>query len=389
MTEYTIYTYPIERLYCYPIDVEGYSFTTTEQGKGYLRQRYVRKGNTTLDFYKTEQTLLEMGLKMFSIGASAFLYVRKDIVVNSHFIDHMFAKCKRSAVFYETENAISALGYVFRNGPFGRGYYLDTPSKKSKEHFYHSKSIKELGYTFVNEFDGKSGYIILDPQRGAKDVIQELFTRETIPKSLFPPYLSSSIFAGHVDGYKFTTKEGKMGYYKDDDAYKIDTNIMTQWFSRLKERALEINALETKCGKLTSDIKEYKKIKEALSHTQDSNSLLSTKLDEQVHVNQQLMKDLQDSKATISELKPHVSKLEASNNVMSVANQSQAEIITELMNNNVTNRDVKALQDDIKSLHETIKRLVSINEEQTRLLTETFINKPQHNAANVGNLLDL
>jgi len=389
MTEYTIYTYPIERLYCYPIDIEGYSFTTTEQGKGYLRQRYVRKGNNTLDFYKTEHTLLEMGLKVFSIGASAFLYVQKDIVVHSHFIDHMFAKCKRSAVFYETENAISALGYVFRNGPFDKGYYLDTPSKKSKEHFYHSKSIKELGYTFVNDFDGKSGYIILDPQRGANDVIQELFTRETIPKSIFPQYMSSSIFAGHVDGYTFTTKEGKTGYYKNDDAYNIDSHIMTQWFSRLKERARDITALETKCGKLTSDTKEYKKQKEALSRTQDANSLLSTKLDEQVHVNKQLMNDLQDSKATISELKPQVSKLEAKNDVMAVANQSQAELITELINNKVTNTEVKALQDDIKSLHETIKRLVSINEEQTRLFTETFTNKPQYNAENVGNLLDL
>lgn len=356
MTEYTIFTYPLDRVYCYPVDVACYSFTTTPEGKGYQRQSYMRKtNNLLLDFYKTDKTLLEMGLKVFMVGTNTFLYVRADAGVRSTFIDHVLVNSKRTAIFYETSNTISALGYSFRNGASDKGYYLDTPHPNSKCQFYRSKSIKELGYMYVNDFDGKSGYLLLDTQVDGTDIIQELFKPVSTPKSIFPPYLQHNTFAGYVDGYTYTTKEGKTGYHKDNHTYNTDTYMMKLWFSRLTERALEIEALKSKFKPSGSD--EIK-----------------------------LKGELRETKARVSKLVARIETLESDAKAMAMENQSQAHLISDLVSNKA---NLVTLQDDMKHMMTTINCIFSINEEQTKLLKEQALRLPlpQQSTIDIGDLL--
>jgi hypothetical protein len=321
MVEYVFYPMSIENMHSYPNAVRSISKYTYNangvQGSGfYSTAKRDKKVTYEVEFFKSEGNLKETGYKFISNVDYTGFYIEKEKVNENDIINWLFGFTKVVFEFYETDKTVTGLGYVFRKGWGGKGYYRDKQVQSSNEgmqlkDMYVSPSINELGYKHGEFFcwDNKQGYYRLKPQNASReDIVKFLFGTEL---SVFPAYIASKTCFNNIPGYVFQNRDGKIGYHKEIQDCSDDTTTIHSWFKQIEKldetsRELQRTLKEknSEIQKLSLGLIQKEKAIEAMTKEKE----IAFKVSKQV-VNT-LQQELKLAKSTIDEKDTVIKELE-------------------------------------------------------------------------------
>ena len=321
MVEYVFYPMSIENMNLYPNAVRSnskYIYNANGvQGSGfYSTAKRDKKVTYEVEFFKSEGNLKETGYKFISNVDYTGFYIEKEKVNENDIINWLFGFTKVVFEFYETDKTVTGLGYVFRKGWGGKGYYRDKQVQSSNEgmqlkDMYVSPSINELGYKHGEFFcwDNKQGYYRLKPQNASReDIVKFLFGTEL---SVFPAYIASKTCFNNIPGYVFQNRDGKIGYHKEIQDCSDDTTTIHSWFKQIEKldetsRELQRTLKEknSEIQKLSLGLIQKEKAIEAMTKEKE----IAFKVSKQV-VNT-LQQELKLAKSTIDEKDTVIKELE-------------------------------------------------------------------------------
>ena len=245
------YPYAIRKTSLYTYNVNG------ARGSGFYRSKRSKNETNDVDFFKSKGNLLEMGYKLIATVDYTGLYIEKENVDENDVVNNLFGYGHTRVVFefYETNKTVSGLGYVFRQGWNGKGYYLDKPTNFKEviplKDMYVSLSLSELGYKHGEFWCGKQGYYRIKPQNPTKeDIVKLLF----IKQSVFPSYIASRTCFHNIPGYVFQNKASNLGYHKEVQDCNNDIDMILAWFKEIEKSAETSSKIESSLQEKNSEI---------------------------------------------------------------------------------------------------------------------------------------
>lgn len=383
MTEFYFYRFNNSNVSDFPTKISCFTYTDNTSAKGYYKNKGSRCPKM-LPFYHTAKNVEQMGFNQIQIGDINGFYITKDKLVTSEFIEDLckFISGEKRQIleFFPTSQSISNLGYAFKTGGNGTGYYRNLSCSYQHPEFISSKSLSELGYLFT-QLKGVSGYIRVQPVNiDNTDVVRVLFGQRNT--HTMPDCFPCPSFQGEVPEYVFKTDGNTLGYFKSSN--KTDVDLITLWFNKIITISKSENELKASLQKAkttiqccTTQTEQHKKLNDSyktdLAKSQQCELSLRKEIQDLQHA---LKNEMNEHKKVIEELKNAKQLIEDMNN-------EYVQIIDKIESLSTENAMLK--QNNVACIKEDMTLMQKELHEVKQMLTKTLNISVQ----NTPNLIDL